>query len=377
MQQSYRRILTNLNARVFSGLGRVALAAALSFALGCGAADSSSDGAVDPNSPAPVRTANEPARQELLQRRAPNTPFARAAAQDSPAQAQQAPDAPFNDQDPHSAQAFQAADAVVSLSVTPSASALYDDSDTVDLDMLALDDQGAAVEGALVVADFSGGVLVHNGAQSESCITDENGACTVTWTAPVEAFGIGGAIDVDVVSGTASALTLLTLFATPDALAIDRPGLGLQLPTSPRFEGESFEVPVFVETEGTTPGAYDLSIDFDASDLAIVAVTAGDCVAFADPVHNEVSPGLLKLNAINVSTSEACATAERVQVATVTFEVVLGATSGSPVETSPLSCTVSDLYDTNFNHLAFDKPCDVADATGTGTAGEVLISSVD
>lgn len=281
---------------------------------------------------------------------------------------------------PHTASstAFQQAptDLAAELLATPLTPTLYVDAPDalVLVEVLSADD--APVVGAAVSATFT---LTESTEVVASCETDEDGRCTVAWSAPESEFEDGGAIAVVVTVGPLETNLELTALPTPQPLTISRPGAGLQLPISPRAEGDTFEVPVYVETTGTVPAAYDIALGFDAALLQVVGVSAGGCAAFATPVSNLTldanATGQLVFNALNTASVSGCVAAERVHVATVQFMVMEGAAGGDTLTAAPVTCTLRDLIDGNLVTLASDKPCDVADAVGVDTAGEVLVKS--
>jgi hypothetical protein len=232
--------------------------------------------------------------------------------------------------------------------------------------------------GDMVVARFSGDAIAGAKAPITKCKTDFDSQCMLHWTVPAEAFEKGGSVIVDIASVGQSTKLELPLFATPDPLKISVPGAGFQLPTSPRSEGTSFDIPLYIES-ASTPGAYDIALNFDNKHVAVSKVTMGSCKAFTNPMHNmsqganEV--GMVKVIGLNAASTADCANADRVHVATVTFTVLKGATGTDTLVASPMDCTINALIDVNFAQLAEGKACDFGDATGTDAEGELLLTA--
>jgi hypothetical protein len=264
-----------------------------------------------------------------------------------------------------------------SIDIKLSNSTLHVDQPTAKVGVRVLDEQGNDVGKDVLVKTTFSAPFLPSGSQSFACITDDFGTCTFAWTAPDAAFVDGGDVQVAISSAQLNASTILVVFAAPNALFIEKPGAGVQLPTAPYKEGQTFQVPLYIETSGTTPGAYDIEFNFDPKKLRILGATAGECVGFAAPITNAAfnANKIGQLNVIGLGSTGYydCITEERIHVANLTFEVLPGAAEGQNIATSPITCLVKDLIDDNLTALAHDKPCDFGDAMGTGKSGEVLI----
>ncbi|HIA02556.1 MAG TPA: hypothetical protein EYN06_09105 [Myxococcales bacterium] len=240
-----------------------------------------------------------------------------------------------------------------------------------------LDADGLNVGSDVIAKTVFSAPFLPEGSQSFACMTDKYGTCTFTWTAPDAAFEEGGNVAIDVTAGNLNAQAMLSVFAAPNPLVIQKPGAGVQLPTSPYAEGSTFQVPLYIATNGTVPGAYDIEFNFDPTKLRIIGASSGSCDGFAAPTTNAAfnanEEGTLHVIGIGSTAGYDCVNEESVHVANLTFEVLPGAANGDATATSPVSCVVHDLIDENLTELAEEKPCDFGDAMGTSKSGEVLI----
>ncbi|MBT9555110.1 MAG: hypothetical protein IV100_03725 [Myxococcales bacterium] len=274
--------------------------------------------------------------------------------------------------------AFQLEPRVVFLDgvvVTPS---LHRDAPEAVLDVV-LSENGSAAAGLLVEASLASARWPSP--RASSCTTDEGGRCALIWDLDPADFEALPEIELatatfDVpgfVLETSGEVPTFSVFPAPSPLVVMRPGIGLQLPTVPLVPGDTVAVPVYVETTGTIPAAYDLRVEFDPAVLEVVDVTGGACAGFAAPVHNggglANQTGQLLMNAISPNVSDACVTDERVHVATIALRVREGAAAGALT----IGCRVRDLFDTNFWKLAHDKACDVGDLAVGGATGVLLV----
>jgi hypothetical protein len=266
-----------------------------------------------------------------------------------------------------------------SLMVTPLTPTIHADNPRVMIKVQALDNHQKGLGSDLPVqAVFNGKAIEYVSDKYARCTTDANGECVIGWTVPETAFAAGGTITADINLNNMKSRIEISVFAKPTELKINKPGAGWQLPTTPRAEGSTFDVPLYIETNAT-PGAYDVALNFDGSKLAVTSVTYGKCAAFGMPTHNleqganEV--GTLKVIGMNSWQAAPCAQDNRVHVATVRFRVLDGVAEENTLTTTELGCTVNTLIDVNFAQVADSKPCDFGDAMGTDTTGEVLLTT--
>jgi hypothetical protein len=293
---------------------------------------------------------------------------------------------PFNNIDPGSQVSpaeieMPAQSETSSLVVTPLTPTIHADDPRVMIKVQALDNHHKGLGAELPVqVQFNGKAIEYASDKYARCTTDENGECVVAWTVPEMAFAAGGTITADINVDDMKSRIEITVFSKPNALVISKPGAGWQLPTTPRTEGSTFDVPLYIETEAT-PGAYDVALNYDGTKLAVTSVTYGKCAAFGMPTHNleqganEV--GTLKVIGMNSWQSAPCAKDDRVHVATVSFRVLDGVAEENTLTTTELGCTVNTLIDVNFAQVADSKPCDFGDAMGTDTTGEVLLTAAN
>ncbi len=170
--------------------------------------------------------------------------------------------------------------------------------------------------GSLVTAEFSGlGLVVAD--NTVSCSTGADGRCILNWSAPESVFVAGGALTSTVLVGSLPAIVKnLTVIKKPAELNIDTPGAGMELPRSPRFTGDTFKVPCYLNSNGKEVGSYDFHLSFDAAKLQATAVTVGGCAAFEIPVSNlsgdANDTGSLKFNAKNIALGTECATGAKI-----------------------------------------------------------------
>jgi len=247
----------------------------------------------------------------------------------------------------------------MSLSITAITPALYVDAPIAYVALQARDSRGASVQpGTLVTAEFVG----PNGApETTFCETMANGACLVSWEAPADWFQTEADLQINASADNATASLDIALVPMTDAQLLSQPGASITLPDSPRFPGESFDVPVYLETPGLEAGAYDVRMEFDPDQLVVSAVFPGTCQGFADPIHNAgttaADDGILHINGINALQSMTCLDEDQVHVATVRFTVP--ATAAATPESAPLSCTIAGLYSIHFAELASGNDCQV------------------
>jgi hypothetical protein len=262
--------------------------------------------------------------------------------------------------------------------ITPT---IHDSATTVRVGAKVVDGHNVGVgENVTVTGTFAADFLNENDANTTECVTDEDGVCVLMWTVPSAAFEMGGDLTMDIAALDLHTQVIVPVFPTPAALVISKPGMGLQLPTAPRNEGTSFDVPVYVETTGTTAGGYDIEVNYDPTKIQATAVSLGDCTGFGMPVHNMEQGaninGSLKLIGLNSGWNSNCAADERVHVVSVRFTVIDGAAEET-VSSTAMTCNIRDLIDVNLTGLAHNKPCEFGDAMGTDTAGEVLIQAAE
>ena len=254
---------------------------------------------------------------------------------------------------------------------------LYADNAGVQIAVQARDSLGRPVAQGTAVKVVMSGASIPAGASKETgCSTDAKGRCIASWTAPSAVFESGASIFATVTVGPVSQPPLaFTVVPRPDVLVVQTPGAGLQLPLSPRFTNDTFQVPVYVNSGSSTLGAYDIRVSFDKFELQATALSKGGCAAFNDPVSNLVgdanATGTLKFNSLNSGTGEPCAAGAKIHVATITFKVLPGLPVDDPTGAAVVTCLVQDLFDNNFNQLVSGKVGDVAGPEGVGTSGEV------
>ena len=274
--------------------------------------------------------------------------------------------------------AFQLEPRAVTLDATVVTPSLHRDAPEAVLDVAATEDGNAAV-GILVDAWLSSPRW--GSPRPASCTTDGSGRCAIVW--PLDAVDFdalstieaaSAAFDIDgVVLETTGEVPSFEIYPSPSPLLVTRPGVGLQLPTFPLASGDTLAVPVYLETTGSTPAAYDLRVEFDPMVLEVASVTGGACTGFAAPVHNggglANQTGELLMNAISPNVQDDCVRAERVHVATIEFRV----RDDAPPGPQSIGCRVRDFFDTNFWNLASDQACDVADIALGGSSGTLLV----
>ena len=220
----------------------------------------------------------------------------------------------------------------LSLQLTPLRSA-YDAHDTAQILVQLTADSGTPVALFPVVAS-----AVHG---QSTCTTDQNGICVLSmnphvasYTAAVEAGGLTQSVDITI--------------SHPSYPAGD--AIGVQIPTTPKSPGDIFEVPVYLSTTGSTPGAYDMRLHFDPNHIAVVGITGGTCEGMGSPVSNVGMPdmnGTLRFNAITADGNAVCLNnGEAAHVATVIIQV-LSIGDG----TTDIQCEVKDYLGFNFNPL--------------------------
>jgi hypothetical protein len=274
--------------------------------------------------------------------------------------------------------AFQLEPRVVFLDAAVVTPSLHRDAPEAVLDVILTEDVSAAA-GLLVEASLASARW--ESPRGASCTTDPSGRCSLVWTLEPGDFEALSEMELaaatfevaGVVLETSGEVPTFAVYPAPSPLIVTRPGIGLQLPTIPLLPGDTFSVPVYVETTGTIPAAYDLRVEFDPAALEVLDVSGGACTGFASPVHNggglANQTGQLLMNAISPNASDDCVTDERVHVATIELRVREGAAPGPRA----IGCRVRDLFDTNFWKLAHDKACDVADVSVGGATGVLLV----
>ncbi|MEC8025196.1 MAG: cohesin domain-containing protein [Myxococcota bacterium] len=220
----------------------------------------------------------------------------------------------------------------LSLQLTPLRGA-YDVSDNAQILVQLTADGETPVAAFPVVASAANG--------QSTCTTDPNGICVLSmnphvasYTATVEAGGVTQYVDINV--------------SQPSYPAEN--AIGVQIPTTPKSPGDIFEVPVYLSTTGSVPGAYDMRLHFDPNTIAVVGITGGDCEGMGSPVSNVGMPemnGTLRFNAITADGNAACLnSSETAHVATVILQV-LSIGDG----TTDIQCEVKDYLGFNFNPL--------------------------
>lgn len=198
-----------------------------------------------------------------------------------------------------------------------------------------------------------------------SCVTTAAGQCLLSVAVPEAAFDEGAGVTLALAAGEAVAGVTVQAQPAPADLDIESPGAGLQLPTAPVGAGETFDVPLYVESADVEAGAYDMTIGFDPSRVALTAVSPGSCEAFAEPVHNLTvanDAGALKINGINTMQGVACAAESRVHVGTLTFTALAAADFGAASTEVPIDCVATGLFSIDFAHLASYTACAQAGA---------------
>ena len=208
-------------------------------------------------------------------------------------------------------------------------------------------DAGMAVHSLAQLTDSLGNpvaffpVAATAGDDATSCTTNLNGICVLSFA------GFEGTTEI---TAEAAGETATMVAEVTEAIYPLGNAIGVQLPTTAQATGDTFEVPVHLSTNGSTPGAYDMRLHFDPSAIAPIAVNMGSCVGMGSPVSNigfQDVPGTLRFNAIASNPNAACLdNSESAHVATVVFEVIDTASASVEVD-----CEVKDYLGYNFNPL--------------------------
>jgi hypothetical protein len=210
---------------------------------------------------------------------------------------------------------------------------VYDSGDTAHVLAKVMTQQGTSLEGIEVTSTTETATV--------SCVTDAAGICILTFPNVSHHLAVFASTN----TSTASANVHVNPVVLPSGNSI-----GIHAPTTTRATGETFQIPVFLSSEGLVPGAYDMRLHFDPSHLEVTGVTGGDCQDMGTPVSNignANSEGTLRFNAIGFAGSSDCLTSlEPAHVATVSFLVLDGS-----VGTTSLDCEVKDYLADNFSPL--------------------------
>ncbi len=228
--------------------------------------------------------------------------------------------------------------------------------------------------GTVVTAALSGAGLP--AATQATCSTDATGRCVISWTAPASVFNQSGSVTASVsVGGLPPQAVTIAITPRPVALAIASPGAGLELPLSPQFVKDVFQVPVYLASQADDIGAYDIKITFDQSKLEVMSIQKGSCADFDDPVSNVTTnanqSGQIKFNALASLGVTTCTKGSKIHVATLGFRALESLTPDSPIAFASISGTLEDLYSKNLSSLAANAPLAVADASGSSASGKV------
>ena len=252
---------------------------------------------------------------------------------------------------------------------------LYVDNAETRVAIQARDAHGRPVAvGTAVTVALSGGPLA--APVTLSGLTDAQGRAVLSWTASPAHFVVGGLIQATPqVSSFKASPHVITLQPAPAPLVLAAAGGGIQLPRSPRFVGETFDVPVVLNAGPTSVATYDVRITFNRFMLQVQSVTGGSCNAFTKAPVGDANlanaSGDLKFNAISEDQAAACGKGAAVHVATVRFVVLAGLTPDDPTVTASVSGQVVEIRDPNLVLLASEDPLVVADATGVDELGQV------
>ncbi len=216
--------------------------------------------------------------------------------------------------------------------------------------------------GTKVTATFTGLDLTAGGLNTVTCNTSAQGICTISWTAPASVFVTGGSVLCTITVGSLPAATRnITITKDAGVLSIAAPGAGFELPKSPLFPGASFSVPCYLNTNGKQASSYDLRLNYDITQLKVTGIVKGGCTAFDTPVSNVAgdanTSGVLKFNATNIDTGNACATGAKVHVATVTFQTLGGITPDVPSGAANLTGTLKDMFDVGLAPITSNRAC--------------------
>ena len=278
--------------------------------------------------------------------------------------------------DASSQMAFDVVAAVpVQLEIVSLRDTLYADNAEVRLAAQLRDQFGRpAATGTQVNATIIG---VGVGASSQaSCATDPNGRCTIQWTAPPEVFQTGQTLQITTAAGpVTNAPTAVAVVGKPAEVIVPMKAVGMQMPVSPRFVGEIFTVPIYVNSGPATVGSYDIHISFNKFELNATAVQKGSCSAFDVPVNNLAqdanTTGVLKINAINISAGAGCGSGV-VHVANISFKVLSGLPVDDPGASSAMTLVCKNVFDTNLTGLCKDSPGHVGSGAGSSTTGAIV-----
>ncbi|MFT5431763.1 MAG: hypothetical protein ACI9OJ_002461, partial [Myxococcota bacterium] len=169
--------------------------------------------------------------------------------------------------------------------------------------------------------------------QVGSCVADFNGLCTATATLPHTLFGSAATISIVATAGLVETTTTVALTKAADALSLKVGGVGATLPAGAVVRGNTFEMPIVVNTGSATLGAYDLMFEFVPAHYEVVSVRAGQASsAFAAPVWSVNAAGdlgaQLRINGLTTWQDRAAATGPAVEVAVVTFRHGAGVQPG-------------------------------------------------
>ena len=169
----------------------------------------------------------------------------------------------------------------------------------------------------------------------------------------------------------------VTIAAAPGYTALDVGEVAITIPLGPVALGESFEVPVVVNSGSHAISAYNVSVNFDESVLEVITVAQGAAVDLSHPVSNAATDandiGKLSFNAINENPAGGTAQGEAVEVAVITFGVRSDATPGVA---AAISGDVYELVDTLFVEFSVSQDMTVRGPSGSGILDLVQVDEV-